>query len=85
MDVLTSNTETIAMVAGGVVLLLAVAWAIRAPHAPGRRVIPQGRPEALIFAILVLDGAALVTVGALGLLDPGRRRERAVARTPAGR
>ncbi len=69
MDVLSSHTETIAMVAGAVVLVLAIAWALRAPHRPGRRLIPQGRPEALIFAILVLDGAALVAVGALGLLD----------------
>jgi len=69
MDVLTSHTETIAMIAGALVLVLAVAWALRAPHPPGRRVIPEGRPEALIFAVLVLDGCALVALGAFGALS----------------
>jgi hypothetical protein len=69
MDALTSHTETIAIVAGAVVLVLAVAWALRAPHPPGRRLVPQGTPERVIFGVLVADGCALILLGALGVLS----------------
>jgi hypothetical protein len=69
MDLLTANTETIALVAGVLVLLLGVAWTLRVPHAPGRRFVPRARAERAVSAILLVDGLVLVALGALWHLD----------------
>jgi hypothetical protein len=87
MDLLTSHAATIALVAGVLVLLLGVAWALRAPHAPGRRFVPRTRTERVVSAILLLDGCVLLALGAVWLLGAAGDAERdgppAAARAPS--
>jgi hypothetical protein len=79
--VFTSHLATIALVCGGVVLLMGLVWAARAPRADGRRLVPRKRSDGLVSAILVLDGVALIAVGVVAGLGGDDDPER----TPGGR
>jgi hypothetical protein len=81
--VFSSHLATIALVCGGVVLLMGLVWAARAPRADGRRLMPRKRSDGLVSAILVLDGLALIAVGVVAGLggddDPERNARGAAA------
>jgi hypothetical protein len=78
--VLTSEVASLALACGAVVLLIGIAWAVRASRADGRRLVPRRRSHGVVSAILVLDGCALMLLGVLagpwggdgGTGDPGR-------------